>query len=230
VQFTASEEHVKLVEQAKALLSHSALHAGLDEIHLRALRALVAELERQKYAVTARPRPRPRTGQSARGMSPQAAPARKTHEAHESEQASDSDVATELAHASERSLTMELAHECESALTMELAHECESVRPRRRGRHVPAGIRRAVYARDEARCTYTSDSGQRCSETHGLELHHSTPFSRGGAHSQRNLTLRCRAHNDLAAEKDFGRDFIEHARDSTEHEPWAVHGAGMPGR
>jgi 5-methylcytosine-specific restriction endonuclease McrA len=170
------------------------------------MRALVAELERQKYAVTARPRPRPRTGQSGRDMSPQAAPARETHETHGPEQTPDSGVATEL------------------------AHECESVRPRRRGRHVPAAIRRTVYARDEARCTYTSDSGQRCRETHGLELHHSRAFAQGGAHSQQNLTLRCRAHNDLAAEEDFGRDFIECARDSTEHEPWAAHDAGMPGR
>jgi hypothetical protein len=40
VQFTASEEHVKLVEKARALLSHSTPSEGLDQIHLRALRAL----------------------------------------------------------------------------------------------------------------------------------------------------------------------------------------------
>jgi hypothetical protein len=188
VQFTASEEHVKLVEQAKALLSHSAPHAGLDEIHLRAMRALVAELERQKYAVSARPRAR--AGQRAGDASPAAA-----------------ELATEHA----------------------LVYESESVHPRQRGRHVPAAIRRAVYARDEARCTYASDSGQRCRETHGLELHHSTAFARGGAHSKENLTLRCRAHNTLAAEEDFGSDFIESARDSTEHEIWAAHDAGMRG-
>jgi hypothetical protein len=65
---------VELVEQAKALLSHSAPHAGLEEIHLRAMRALVAELEQPKYAVTARPR------QSSRGKSTQTAPARETDE------------------------------------------------------------------------------------------------------------------------------------------------------
>jgi hypothetical protein len=58
VQFTASEEYVKLIEEARALLSHSAPRATLDEIQLRAMRALVAELKRKKYAVTARPKKR----------------------------------------------------------------------------------------------------------------------------------------------------------------------------
>ncbi len=56
VQFEASEEYVELVERAKALLSHEHESAGLAELHLRAMRALVAELERRKYAVTAQPR------------------------------------------------------------------------------------------------------------------------------------------------------------------------------
>ncbi len=48
VQFEASEEYVELVERAKALLSHTTPRADLSELHLRAMRALVTELERQK--------------------------------------------------------------------------------------------------------------------------------------------------------------------------------------
>jgi hypothetical protein len=48
----------------------------------------------------------------------------------------------------------------------------------------------------------------------------------GGEHRLENVTLRCRAHNTLAAEQDFGRDFVGRARDSTQHEPWSVHDAG----
>jgi 5-methylcytosine-specific restriction endonuclease McrA len=87
---------------------------------------------------------------------------------------------------------------------------------------VTAAIRRAVFALDQGRCTYTSVLGQRCDETHGLELHHATAFALGGEHSKENLTLRCRAHNTLAAEADFGRDFVALARDSTDHEPWVA--------
>jgi hypothetical protein len=54
VQFTANEEYVALVEEAKALLSHSLPRADLAEIHRRAMRNLVAELKRRKYATTAR--------------------------------------------------------------------------------------------------------------------------------------------------------------------------------
>jgi 5-methylcytosine-specific restriction endonuclease McrA len=96
----------------------------------------------------------------------------------------------------------------------------------RRGRHVPAAIRRAVFERDQGRCTYASDTGERCRETALLELHHSLAFAQGGAHRLDNVTLRCRAHNTLAAEQDFGRDFVALARDSTQHEPWSIHEAG----
>jgi hypothetical protein len=58
VQFEASEEYVELIEKAKALLSQAAPRVDLGELHLRAMRALVAELERKKYAATARPRRR----------------------------------------------------------------------------------------------------------------------------------------------------------------------------
>jgi hypothetical protein len=56
VQFEASEEYVELVERANALLSHGAARPDLGDLHLRAMRALVAELEREKYAMTARQR------------------------------------------------------------------------------------------------------------------------------------------------------------------------------
>jgi 5-methylcytosine-specific restriction endonuclease McrA len=55
VQFTAGDEYVKLVEKAQALLSHSAERVPLDELHLRAMRAFVADLERKKRAATKRP-------------------------------------------------------------------------------------------------------------------------------------------------------------------------------
>jgi len=41
-----------------------------------------------------------------------------------------------------------------------------------------------------------------------LELHHERPFARGGPPTAENTCLRCRAHNELAAEQDFGRDFM----------------------
>jgi hypothetical protein len=45
-----------------------------------------------------------------------------------------------------------------------------------RGRHVPATIKRAVWARDAGRCAFVGPHG-RCTETGFLELHHVVPFA-----------------------------------------------------
>jgi 5-methylcytosine-specific restriction endonuclease McrA len=80
------------------------------------------------------------------------------------------------------------------------------------GRYIPAEVRRRVWQRDEGRCTYVDTRGQRCREQSGLEFHHRHPHARRGPASVANLTLRCRSHNALAAEQDFGRDLIENKR------------------
>ena len=72
-------------------------------------------------------------------------------------------------------------------------------------RHVPAVVRRLVWARDEGRCRFVDDGGRRCTARSGLEVHHIHPFAMGGAHEARNLRLYCRTHNRYAAEVDYGR-------------------------
>jgi hypothetical protein len=69
-----------------------------------------------------------------------------------------------------------------------------------------------VFERDGECCTYIDATGRRCSETHRLEFHHVQPFALGGEHTPENLTLRCAAHNALAAEQDYGRQMIETAK------------------
>jgi hypothetical protein len=155
VQFTATQEYVDLLEEARDLLSHAAPSASLDELHRRALECLVKELRRKKYAETEHPR--------------------------EEESASDSVPA-------------------------------EANEPRRSSRYVPARVRRRVAERDGRRCTYVAADGTCCSETRCLELHHLEAHARGGPPSEANLTLRCRAHNTLAAEEDFGREHIREKR------------------
>ena len=85
-------------------------------------------------------------------------------------------------------------------------------RPTTSIRHVPAGARRAVRARDGDHCTYVSDDGVRCEERRALELDHIVPVARGGESSVANLRLRCRAHNQLEAEKLFGAGFMQEKR------------------
>jgi hypothetical protein len=78
---------------------------------------------------------------------------------------------------------------------------------RPRSRHIPAPIRRAVHERDGGRCAYEDARGRRCAARHDLEFHHhGRPFGRGGAHRIANVRLMCRPHNQLLAERDYGKE------------------------
>jgi 5-methylcytosine-specific restriction endonuclease McrA len=71
-------------------------------------------------------------------------------------------------------------------------------------RAIPAAIRRAVWERDEGRCTYVSREGRECGAREFLEFHHQVPWARNRQHAASNIHLRCRSHNQYAAELDFG--------------------------
>jgi hypothetical protein len=199
VQFTATEEYVRLVEEAKALLSHAVPNVALEELQIRAMRALVAALKTKKYTTSG-------TGESAdvlRGVHGSPAPAR------------DSETADALPRAASRTRG-------ERTNTLDNHDHHDHQHTRRRGRHIPAAVRRAVFERDGNRCTYVEANGARCREAHRLEFHHLKPFAAGGDHHAANLTLRCAAHNALAAEEDFGRELIEDKKSSPEHELFAA--------
>ena len=83
-------------------------------------------------------------------------------------------------------------------------------------RHIPAEVRRAVYARDGGRCTFIDARGRRCESRHQLEYDHIVPVARGGTSTVGNVRALCRAHNQIAAIDAFGLAFmgyrIEQAR------------------
>jgi hypothetical protein len=70
-------------------------------------------------------------------------------------------------------------------------------------RHIPAAVRRDVWARDGGRCAFAGAHG-RCRETGRLEFHHVEAFALGGAATTGNIELRCRAHNQFEGELLFG--------------------------
>lgn len=73
-------------------------------------------------------------------------------------------------------------------------------------REIPAAIQRAVWKRDERRCTYVGPNG-RCTETWLLQFHHEDPFAMGGPPTVENIHLRCAAHNRYEAELFFGVNY-----------------------
>lgn len=71
----------------------------------------------------------------------------------------------------------------------------------RGGRYIPARVKRAVWQRDEGRCTWRFDDGRPCGSRDALEFDHVRPFAKGGrSDDARNVRLLCRLHNRMAAE------------------------------
>ncbi len=75
---------------------------------------------------------------------------------------------------------------------------------KQRSRAIPAATRDVVFARDAGQCRFVNASGERCGETHHLQIDHIVPFARGGSHRAENLRLLCANHNRLCAEREFG--------------------------
>jgi 5-methylcytosine-specific restriction endonuclease McrA len=138
-----------------------------------------------------------------------------------------------------------LSHKLPAVGLEEVLHEClrmtlESTARRRRGagkktsakapppgsRYVPAAIRDEVWQRDCGRCAFVASTGRRCGSRHQLQLHHLAPFGKGGPTTAANLTLRCRAHNLHAAERDYGRDHIDRKIAASRDRESGMRGAG----
>jgi 5-methylcytosine-specific restriction endonuclease McrA len=87
-----------------------------------------------------------------------------------------------------------------------------AVQTHENARYIPASLRREVYDREGGTCAYVGEEARRCHSTRQLEYQHLTPVARGGRTTADNLTLFCRAHNLLQAEKDFGAAHVTQRR------------------
>jgi HNH endonuclease len=119
----------------------------------------------------------------------------------------------DLAEVFDRALTLLLADLQRSKLAATERPRASSA-ANRRSRHVPAKVRRAVWARDGGQCRFEGPAG-RCRETGLLEFHHVIPYARGGPTTVENLELRCAAHNRYEAEQCFGW-FVREVADTYE--------------
>ena len=209
VQFTAGQEYVDLLEQAKDLLAPAVSRRDLEQVHLRALRLLVAELKKRKYAVTDRSRSASRPARSKGPSAPAGVEAKQqASEGNQPPTGTPTGPKTpdETAYAvsprqhggsRKRAAEQAIAGPRDARAAGELGT-----------RTIPAPVRRTVAERDQYRCTYVDDRGHRCRETSGLELHHEQAYALRGLPTTSNIALRCRPHNALAAEQDYGREFM----------------------
>jgi hypothetical protein len=145
IQCTVDQHTYEKLKHAQALLGHAVPTGELAQVLERALDALIAQLERQKFARTGHPRA--------------------------------------------------------------CCHSDDA-------RHIPASVKREVWERDGGRCTFIGENGHRCESRTRLEYDHAEPVAQGGRPTVKGLRLRCRAHNQLEAERRFGRDFMNTKRET----------------
>jgi hypothetical protein len=188
VQFTADQAYVDLLERAKALLWHQLPNGDLVELQRLALEALVEKLQQRKCGALARAK------QSTATLA--AEPANRAAPARNEPSPSNSPLATAPAR-----------NQTPPAPSGPAPARNEPSRPS--SRHIPRAVRRQVWERDAGRCTFVDERGVRCRSVSAIEFHHEHPHARGGPATLSNLSLRCRAHNRLAAEQDFGRAFMQ---------------------
>ncbi len=83
---------------------------------------------------------------------------------------------------------------------------------KRVSRAVPAQVKREVFKRDGGQCAFVDERNRRCSAKRFIEYHHRRPYARGGGHEHDNVELRCRAHNQYEADRDYGELFMTERR------------------
>jgi hypothetical protein len=83
---------------------------------------------------------------------------------------------------------------------------------------ISSAVRRAVSDRDGRRCTFVTGEGKRCPARRMLEYDHIEPVARGGLSTVENLRLRCRAHNQYAAEQVYGAEFMRQRREAARNQ------------
>jgi len=153
VQFSTVEEHVRLVQRAKALMSRQRPGVSLGELHLEAMRLLVASLEKRKFAI----------GAASKSRKPVA---------HREPRHVDRKPRQRVEPSQRNAHREPLEPEADSpagAHDTDRAPNASSGSSHKRSRHIPAALRREVYERDGRRCTYVDVRGERCCETRFLE-------------------------------------------------------------
>ena len=86
--------------------------------------------------------------------------------------------------------------------------------PAESDRYVPAAVKRAVWQRDQGRCTWPMGDGKACDSTHQLEFDHDLEVALGGGPTIESIRLLCKSHNLMKAEAHLGREFMAKFRGS----------------
>ncbi len=60
---------------------------------------------------------------------------------------------------------------------------------------IPTQLLHQINLRDQRRCCFVNQKGERCEQSRGVEIHHKIPVSAGGKNSMDNLITLCSSHH-----------------------------------
>ena len=197
VQFTIGQETHDAVTRLKALMRRELPDGDLAAIFDQGVRLLLAKVEKAKFGVGAKRRPR----RAKKTATDRAYETRIRFETDNRREA-DRKATTEGNASTEGNATTD-----ENATTVETGRDgCGEKITRRTSpsRDIPNAVKRAVWWRDRGQCAFVSEAGHRCTQRVFLELHHIHPYALDGPATGGNVSLRCRVHNAYEAELVFG--------------------------
>ena len=193
VRFTADEKVYTQLEELRSLLRHSVPDGDVGKIVARAIGALLEQVRKKKIggcdSARSKGRMKPRVS-AARSSRRRTSGARTSAETYSGAR------------------TSEETYSGDSTKRISNVEPSSSQAKMPAKRNIPVAIRRAVWTRDDGRCTYRSETGRRCGSREAVEFHHQIPWARCKAHTVENIALRCRAHNQYEAELDFGAEHM----------------------
>ena len=105
-----------------------------------------------------------------------------------------------------------LAHELEQQKFGKCSRPGQQ-RGSKNARYIPLEVKRALWERDDGRCSFVGTGGKRCDARAPLQFDHLDPVARGGRSTVANVRLLCRAHNQFEAERTYGADFMRGKRE-----------------
>ncbi len=204
------------LERARELLSHSNPSGDLAEVLERALDVLITRLEKRQFGelLSVAASSKPSSNGSSKVQRSKVQPGKDEHSKDQPGKARPSKIQPSHGQPSKP----------RSSNPQPGTPPAETAASNRHGqrkprKHLCHAVRRELLDRDGASCTFTAPDGNRCGARAFLQFHHRQAWARGGADTADNLTLLCRAHNRLLAERDFGRAHIEKVIASRGGEP-----------
>ena len=188
LQVTLEMETMKLLNEVKALLSHSIPDGNWNEV-LKAMAKISRETLKKKQG-------------KSEVLPKDLLKSQKVESTHE-EQAPSSTLNEESKLRANSAPISSEARNTKTKTAQEISTDDRKVCVR--NRNIPISIRRKVFQRSGGSCEYVGSEGHRCNSQHQLEFdHYLRPWSQGGTHEEDGLRLLCSQHNKFRTLETHG--------------------------